>query len=89
MRYNAVMRTLTVRRVSPRLAEALERERRRRGSSLNALVLDVLEAGLGVRHAGKRSNGLARLAGSWSQRDLERFDQAVEAAERLDNELWR
>ncbi len=88
MQYNAVMKNLTIRRVSPGLAAALERERRRRGQSLNGVVLDVLEEALGVRHGGRRRNGLARLAGSWTRRDLEHFVKAVEAAERVDAELW-
>ena len=52
---------LTIRNLPPSLAEALEREKRRSGKSLNQTVLDLLEEGLGVQ--GVRSNGLGRLAG--------------------------
>jgi len=83
------MKTLTIRRVSSRLAQALEREKRRRGASLNAVVLDVLSEGLGVGPGGKRRNGLARLAGSWPEAEFQQFQAAVEAAERVDDELWR
>ena len=89
MRYHAVMKTLTVRHVSSRLAQALEREKRRRDVSLNALVLEVLSEGLGVGPGNKRRNGLARLAGSWPEAEFQRFQAAVEGTERIDDELWR
>ena len=83
------MKTMTIRRVSPRLAKALEHEKRRRGASLNTIVLDVLEEGLGVKDRGRRRNGLARLAGTWSQGEFERFETAVAVTEVVDPELWR
>ena len=58
------MKTLTIRNLPDDVADALEREKRRRGESLNQTVIDLLFQGLGV--SGVRSNGLARLAGAWS-----------------------
>jgi plasmid stability protein len=56
---------LTVRNLPEELSAALEREKRRRGTSLNRTVIDVLTQSLGV--VGKRSNGLARLSGTWTK----------------------
>lgn len=81
------MKTLTVRDVPPDLAEALEREKRRRGKSLNRTVLELLSQGLGVKKA--RSNGLGRLAGDWSEEDLREFEEAVAPFEQIDEELWQ
>ena len=83
------MKTMTIRRVESELARALDRERRRRGASLNQTVLDLLSHGLGAAPGARRSNGLGRLAGSWSAEDAARFDQSVEATEQIDQELWR
>ena len=83
------MKVLTIRGVSKRLAEALEREKRRRGQSLNQTVLAVLGDRLGVGDAGPRRNGLARLSGTWSSRDARRFEQAVGSTEQVDDEIWR
>jgi hypothetical protein len=83
------MRYLTVRDVPPDLAAALDDEKRRRGTSLNQTVLDLLGQGLGVTPAARRSNGLARLAGTWTAEDLARFEAAVADAETIDEELWR
>ncbi len=81
------MKNLTIRNVSPELAAALEREKRRRGESLNDAVLGLLAQGLGV--GGPRSNGLARQAGTWSEEELQSFEASVAAFESVDDELWR
>lgn len=81
------MKTLTVRNVPEDVAEALEREKRRRGASLNQTVIDLLGQGLGV--GSERSNGLRRLAGSWTEEEHRRFEEAVAPFEQVDPELWR
>ncbi len=81
------MKTLTIRNVPPQVAEALEREKRQRGESLNQTVLELLSEGLGVGTA--RSNGLARLAGRWSEAEFQEFETAVAPFEEIDDELWR
>ena len=70
----------------PGLAEALEREKRRRGKSLNQTVIDLLGQGLGGQ--GMRSNGLGRLAGGWSEGEFRDFEQATAPFEAIDEELW-
>jgi hypothetical protein len=82
------MKQLSVRNVTPDLAAALERERRLRGTSLNSTVLDLLRQALGL---GPRSheNGLARLAGTWSEEEHEEFEQAVACFDQIDPEAWR
>lgn len=83
------MKVLTIRGVSRRLADALEREKRRRGESLNQTVLAVLSDRLGVGDAGPRRNGLARLSGSWSSDEARQFDEHIASAVPIDDELWR
>lgn len=80
------MKTLTIRNLPGEVAEALEREKHRRGESLNQTVIDLLSQGLGV--GGPRSNGLAALAGTWSAKDLQRFEKAIAPFEEVDAELW-
>lgn len=80
------MKHLTVRNVPAPVAEALQRERRRRGRSLNQTVIELLRQGLGV--GAPRSNGLGRMAGSWSQAEVEEFERAVKPFEEIDRELW-
>lgn len=81
------MKTLTIRNVPRELDEALQRERARRGLSLNQTVIDLLRQRLGV--GVERSNGLARLGGRWNDEELERFGDSVASFERVDEEVWR
>jgi hypothetical protein len=81
-------RYLTVRNVPVEIARALDKERRHRGTSLNQTVLDLLGQGLGVGSAAGRSNGLRRLAGTWSEAELAEFEAAVGWMEQVDPELW-
>lgn len=81
------MKTLTIRNVPRELDEALQRERSRRGLSLNQTVIDLLRQRLGV--GAGRSNGLARLGGRWSDEEFEQFGNAVASFERVDEEVWR
>lgn len=81
------IRALTIRNLPPSLADALDREKRRRGQSLNQTVIDLLGQGLGAQ--GVRSNGLGRLAGGWSEEEFREFEQATAPFEAVDEELWR
>ena len=81
------MKTLTIRTVPRELDEALQRERSRRGLSLNQTVIDLLRQRLGV--GVERSNGLARLGGRWTDEEFERFGDSVASFERVDEEVWR
>ena len=81
------MKHLTIRNLPPDVAEALKREKRRRGESLNQTVIELLRQGLGVGEP--RSNGLARVAGRWSEDEFREFQRAVASFEEVDPELWR
>jgi hypothetical protein len=88
MRYSAVMRHLTIRNVPADLARRLEEEKRVRGRSLNQTVLDLLSQAVGLGRA-RRSNGLAQLAGKWSEEEHAAFERALAHMEQIDEELWR
>lgn len=81
------MKHMTVRNISEELHEALDREKNRRGTSLNQTVIDLLNQRLGIGTA--RSNGLRKLAGRWSEEEFRRFEAAIEPFERVDPELWQ
>ncbi len=83
------MRQLTIRNIPPEVAEALERAKGGSGASLNRTVIELLrDALLGARRSEKR-NGLAALAGTWSDEEHERFVAAVAVTEQIDEDLWR
>jgi len=80
-------RHLTIRNLPADLSAALERERRRRGVSLNQTVIDLLQLSLGVH--GPRRNGLARLAGTWSEPEHWEFLERIESLNEIDPEMWK
>jgi hypothetical protein len=82
------MRTLTIRNVPKRLAEALDRERRRKDASLNSTVIELLSRSLGADGQGPRRNGLARLAGTWDAEELRQFEAAVAPLDQIDKDMW-
>jgi hypothetical protein len=79
-----------VRGVPDDVAKALSAERKRRGTSVNATVIMLLRQSLGLTHGAEGyDNGLGRLAGTWTARDLEAFERATEPFGAIDQELWR
>lgn len=84
-----LVKALTIRDVDGELARALEREKKRRGSSLNQTVLQLLRQALGLDTAKVRSNSLGKLAGTWSKEDLSRFERDTAVFEQVDEELWK
>ena len=83
------MKTMTIRNVSANLAAALDEEKSRRGLSLNRTVLALVEEALGVSEEAERSNGLRRLAGSWTEDEFHEFERAVQSFGEIDEEVWR
>jgi len=83
------MKTLTVRNVDARLASALARETKRRGTSLNQTVLAVLRRELGIDTPVPHTNGLERFAGTWTAEEFAEFEANVAMFEEIDPELWR
>jgi plasmid stability protein len=82
------MKAITIRNVPNELARALKKETQRRGTSLNKTVLDLLSQSLGLGWGRTRHNGLARLAGTWSEQDYDAFESAIASMEQIDEELW-
>lgn len=83
------MKAITIRNVPAEIAESLEREKRRRGASLNRTVLALLSEALGVSRPGPHSNGLRRLAGTWTEAEYKEFEAAVAPFKEIDDEIWR
>lgn len=75
---------LTVRGVSTRLAERLEELARRKGRSVNATVLELLEEALG---AGAREVHLRRYA-TLGPAEVEALDELIREQRRIDEDRW-
>jgi len=60
------MRHLTIRNLPSNLAAALEKEKQRRGKSLNKTVIQLLGQSLNLQPGCRRTNGLAHPASTWT-----------------------
>lgn len=76
----------TIRKVPPHLDEELRRRAHQEHKSLNELALWALARGLGLSEQEVRHHDLDDLAGTWV--DDPAFDQAIEAMDQVDPELW-
>ena len=83
--YHAVMaKQLTIRGVPEEVGQRLENLSRARGQSVNAIVLEILGAAVGVDERRRR---LARYA-TWSPEDLAEFNEALAVQRTIDDPLW-
>lgn len=83
------MSYLTVRNLSADLARELKKEARKRGTSLNGTVIELLRRALGLDHEAPFDNGLGKLAGKWTEEEFKEFEKNTAFLEQIDEELWR
>jgi len=84
---------LAVRGIDARTARRLKEVARKRGVSVNKLVVGVLReaVGSGPGPAAGRPvhHDLDDLLGTWSRAEHRAFSRAIQAFERVDDELWK
>ncbi len=78
-------RQLTVRGVPEEVGSKLEAMSRNRGQSMNSTIVEILSSAVGFTERRKR---LERFA-TWTQQDLEEFQQSLADQRRIDEDLWR
>ncbi len=76
----------TVRQVPAPLDAALRRKAKRKGQSLNQVLLDTLAESVGVGEEAARYHDLDALAGTWKKDKA--FDDAVKAFDQVDPKDW-
>ncbi|MES2200289.1 MAG: antitoxin [Chlamydiota bacterium] len=67
----------------------LKKEAQRLRTSVNALVLKMIEHGVGFTNEKKVYRDLDHLAGSWSKAEEKMFTENTQSFEQIDNELWK
>lgn len=87
------MKQLTVRGVNDDLHNALKREADRRGTSMNRVVLALLKEAMGVSNGNGRFqplfDDLDHLAGTWSQKEAEIFEESLNQQRAIDETMWQ
>lgn len=77
----------TIRGITGHLDSTLRHEAARTGKSLNAVVLDFLQKGVGISAEPVKYHDIDHLAGTWVQ-DPE-FDRAIDEMDVIDEGMWR
>lgn len=78
-----------LRGIPPDVMLLLKREAKRLHTSVNALVLKMIERGLGFSHEKQIYHDLDHLAGSWSAIDEKKFKENTQIFEQIDEDLWK
>ena len=76
----------TVRGIPDTLDHALRERARAAGTSLNEAAVDALTEGTGLTGAPRKRRNLADVAGTWKADKA--FDTAIDAQDRVDEDLW-
>jgi len=87
------LKQLTIRGLGTELHIALKQGAKRRGMSVNRYVLSILReaAGMGADPSLRdiEFHDLDHLAGTWTQSDLDEFEDQLALQRSIDEELWR
>jgi hypothetical protein len=66
----------------------LKREAKRLHISVNVLILQMIERGLGITQKKTLYHDLDHLAGSWSSAEEKEFQKQTQYFEQIDKDLW-
>lgn len=86
------MANLSIRGLDDKALAALKRRAAKEDASVNALVLRLIEQGLGLQRAKPaltRHDDLDALAGTWRKQDAAEFERATAAQRKVDAAPWK
>lgn len=79
-----------LRGVTSEVMATLKKEAKKQNTSVNYLIIKLIENGIGYSHAAKRPiyHDLDKLAGTWSAKDVKEFEKNTKDFEKIDQDLW-
>ncbi len=84
------MKAITLRGIPPPLAKVIRQKAQAEGSSLNKVVIRLLEEqAFGKQKRAKLHHDLDALAGTWTRSEAKAFDKAIAEQRTIDPELWK
>jgi hypothetical protein len=83
------MSQITLRDLPEPLEREIRKEAQRRGSSLNKVIISIIEKGLGLQSRLGKKRDLTSLAGTWDEAALAEFLDATSVFETIDAENWQ
>lgn len=84
-------KNFNLRGIPPRVMEMLKNKAREQQLSVNVLIISLIEKGVGYSHKIKNPtyHELDSLAGTWSKKEVEEFNEHTHSFEQVDEELWK
>ncbi len=84
------MKPVTLRGIPPEVERAIRRKAGESGSSVNSVVIGLLEEAVGARKGRKKvlHHDLDALAGAWSREEAASFARSLAAERKIDPDLW-
>ena len=86
------MTTLSVRGIYEQTTQLIKQEAKRRGISMNTLILELIRDGISSRFEvihPPTFNDLDHLAGTWTPEEAAEFIKTQQDFEKIDEKLWR
>lgn len=80
------MANLSLRGLDAPTLDRIRAQARRLGLSVNRLIVDTLQRQYGS--ASRRRDQIDELAGTWTRKDAEEFEEAIRPLSTIDPELW-
>jgi hypothetical protein len=82
------MSQITLRKLPRDLEKMVRTQARLRRLSLNKTIIALLQKSLGIADDSQKPQGLAALAGTWSEAEAEEFDRNIAFFEEIDRGVW-
>lgn len=77
-----------LRGISFEVMNLLKQEAKKMHKSVNQLILQMIEKGLGFSHKKNEYHDLDHLAGTWSKEESKNFQKNTSFFEKIDKDLW-
>lgn len=80
-----------LRGITSEVMTTLKQEAEKQNTSVNFLILKLIENGIGYSRTVKRPiyHDLDKLAGTWSAKDAKEFEKNTKDFEEIDRDLWK
>ena len=85
------MNQITLRGIDNEVEKKIRRMARKKGTSINKVILDLIHQSAGAKHCGGKPLGesLRKLAGTWTKKQATDFMDSIRSCEQIDEAMWK
>ena len=82
------MNQIILRQIPDEVDQAVRRVAKQKSLSLNKAAISLLKKSVGLENSGNKKRDLSKLAGTWSKKQAQDFDQHLKIFDKIDREVW-